>query len=98
VKVVTSDDPLVRGQTVMGFSMHEKIPMIESPTNLEPLIQQHFADPSFDFDASLGAILAREPDNADVVLAVDAARIKSTFLRAIVGLKEERHADSRGTF
>ncbi len=89
VKVVASDEPLVRGQTVMGFSMHEKIPMIESPTNLEPLIQRHFADPSFNFDAALGAILAREPDNAEVVLSVDGARIKSTFLRAIAEFPEE---------
>lgn len=82
VKVVTSDDHLVRGQSVMGFTMGEKITMIESPAAFDPLIRRVMADPSFNFDAAIGSILAREPDNARVVMAVDGARIKSAFLRA----------------
>lgn len=87
VKVVKMDDPLVRGQSVMGFSPFEKIPMITALENLEPLLQKHAADPFFDFDTALGAILAREPNNAHVVLAVDAARIKEIFMRTILGTK-----------
>lgn len=85
VKIVTVDEPLVRGQSVMGFSPFEKIPMIEPLERLAPIVHKHLTDPSFDFDAALVAILAREPDNADVVLAVDAHRIKETFMRTMTG-------------
>lgn len=83
VHVVTSDNRLVRGQTVMGFTPSEKIPMLKSLADLEPIIQRHLTDASFDMDQAIGAILAQGRDNADVVLSIAAARVKTMFLHAM---------------
>lgn len=76
VKVV--DDPdLVRGQTVIGLNFSEKATMIASDREMSRIADDAFAiseDPVFpDFDyifLKLAEILAREPDNAQVVMDI----------------------------
>jgi len=62
---------LTRGQTVIAITLNSKIEMIADDAELSALADQAFSgDPNFDINAALGAILARRPDNAKVVLIV----------------------------
>jgi inosine-uridine nucleoside N-ribohydrolase len=67
---VATDAGLTRGQTVMALDTNSKILMITSDAELSALADKVFSDPNFDINAALGAILARRPDNAKVVLVV----------------------------
>ncbi|MDC0675791.1 nucleoside hydrolase [Nannocystis radixulma] len=83
VRVVTGTHGLVRGQSVMGFADNERLAMIEGGAALARLVEQALAEPTLHLGRALAAILAREPDNAEVVLAVDAARVRRSFLCAL---------------
>jgi inosine/uridine nucleosidase len=67
---VATDDGLTRGQTVIATDPNSKVFMIANDAELSALADQAFNDPNFDINAALGAILARRPDNAQVVLTV----------------------------
>lgn len=69
VKVV-ADDGLTRGETLIATDVASRLPVIAGDAELSALADQAFT-PGFDFNAALGAILAREPDNAQVVLDVN---------------------------
>jgi inosine-uridine nucleoside N-ribohydrolase len=67
---VATDAVLTRGQTVMATDTNSKIFMIADDAELSTLVDRVFSEPGFDINAALGAILARRPDNAQVVLDV----------------------------
>jgi hypothetical protein len=48
------------------------------------LADQALADQNFDLYAALGAILARQPDNAQVVMTVNALKVQQTWLKALI--------------
>lgn len=82
VKVVT-DDSIVRGQTVIAADLAGRIPLIGTDAELSALADQVFT-PGFDFNAALGGILAREPDNVQVVLNVREDAILRLLTRTLV--------------
>ncbi len=73
-----------RGQTVVALTMQEKISAIADDTELSALADQAMADPNFDLYTALGAILMRQPDNAQVVMKVDALKVKANWLKALL--------------
>ncbi|HMQ31205.1 MAG TPA: nucleoside hydrolase [Chloroflexaceae bacterium] len=68
VKVI-ADDGLARGQTLIATDLSSRMPLIAGDAELSSLADQAFT-PGFDLNAALGAILMREPDNAQAVLDV----------------------------
>jgi inosine-uridine nucleoside N-ribohydrolase len=72
-----------RGQTVVALSMQEKISTIADDAELSALADQAMMDPTFDLYAALGAILMRQPDNAQVVMKVNAFKVKAKWLSAL---------------
>jgi inosine-uridine nucleoside N-ribohydrolase len=73
-----------RGQTVVALSMQEKLSTIADDAELSGLADQAMQNPDFDLYAALGAILYRQPDNAQVVMKVNAARVKAKWLSALL--------------
>jgi purine nucleosidase len=73
-----------RGQTVVALSMQEKLSTIADDAELSALADQAMTDPNFDLYTALGAILYRQPDNAQVVVKVNAAKVKLSWLAALV--------------
>jgi len=86
VKVVPGieeDDPTrqYRGQTVIGLDLADRIPMIVDDEELGQLADAAFSDPNFDLEAALGAILASEPDNAQVLTDINERVMHRLFMR-----------------
>ena len=77
------NDDITRGQTVIETVTFDKIPMIADDAELSALIEQSLTDPDFDLEAALGAILARRPDNAQVILNINE---RAAFRALIQGL------------
>jgi inosine-uridine nucleoside N-ribohydrolase len=73
-----------RGQTVVALSMQEKISTIATDAELSALVDQAMFDPNFDLYAALGAILMSQPDNAQVVMKVNAVKVKAKWLSALL--------------
>jgi inosine-uridine nucleoside N-ribohydrolase len=73
-----------RGQTVVALSLQEKISTIADDAKLSALAAQAMSDPNFDIQAALGAILMSQPDNAQVVMKVNALKVKLSWLKALV--------------
>jgi inosine-uridine nucleoside N-ribohydrolase len=73
-----------RGQTVVALTMQEKISTIADDAELSALADQAMWDPNFDLYAELGAILYRQPDNAQVVMKVNAVKVKVKWLNALL--------------
>lgn len=69
IQVITAND-ITRGQTIIGTDLSDRIPMIAGDAELSALADQAFT-PGFDLGAAVGGILARQPDNATVVLDID---------------------------
>ncbi|NTU77839.1 MAG: nucleoside hydrolase [Chloroflexales bacterium] len=82
VKVVV-DDGLARGQTVIAADLANRIPMIADDAELSALADQAFT-PGSDMNAALGAILLREPDNAQVILDLDEGAVLRLFERDLL--------------
>lgn len=82
VNVVT-DSNLARGETVIGLTPNERISMIASDAEFNGLADRAFSDPNFDLSAALNAILAREPNNAQLVTDIEAERMHTLFLSAL---------------
>ncbi|MBN1312117.1 MAG: nucleoside hydrolase [Anaerolineae bacterium] len=80
----TDVNRLLRGKVTIGVKLAEKLPMIADDIELSALADHLLAEPSIDLQAELQAILAREPDNAQVVLDIDAARIHELFMRPFI--------------
>jgi inosine-uridine nucleoside N-ribohydrolase len=73
-----------RGQTVVALSMQEKLSTIADDAELSALADQAMTDPNFDLYAALGAILYRQPDNAQVVMKVNALKVKLSWLAELL--------------
>jgi inosine-uridine nucleoside N-ribohydrolase len=73
-----------RGQTIVALTMQERLSTIADDTELSALADQAMTDPNFDLYAALGAILYRQPDNAQVVMRVNALKIKMSWLAALL--------------
>ena len=82
VKVVTQPS-LARGQTIIGSTLNERISIIASNEELSRLATQASSDPTFNLQRALGAILAREPDNARLVTDIEARQMLRLFLSAL---------------
>lgn len=85
VKVLTTGDPLARGQSVIGIHPSERISMTERFDDLEEMMRRAVRDGDYDLRAPLRSILARAADDATVVTKVDAARVRALFLGALGG-------------
>jgi inosine-uridine nucleoside N-ribohydrolase len=81
VRVVTEEGD-TRGLTIIGDTLGARMPMLASDEELSA-ISDRLLDPSFDLNAAIGAILAREPDNATVVLDIDEDRVERLFERSL---------------
>jgi purine nucleosidase len=82
VLVQTPDGP-ARGQTIFAFTFAEHIFVLSNDAELSYIADQVFSDPFFDFNAAIGAILFRRPDNAQVILTLDADRISREWLSGV---------------
>jgi inosine-uridine nucleoside N-ribohydrolase len=81
VKVV-SDNGLARGQTLIATDLASRMPLIADDAELSAMADQAFT-PGFDLNTTLGGILMRQPDNAQVVLAVQASAIARLVERGL---------------
>ncbi|MBN1427697.1 MAG: nucleoside hydrolase [Anaerolineae bacterium] len=72
---------LLRGKVTMGIEMQEKLSMIADDIELSALVDRMLAEPDIDLEAEMRAILAREPDNAQIVLDIDADKIHELFMQ-----------------
>jgi inosine-uridine nucleoside N-ribohydrolase len=73
-----------RGQTVVALSMQEKLATIATDAELSALVDQAMFDSNFDLYAALAEILASKPDNAQVVMKVNALKVKANWLTALL--------------
>jgi inosine-uridine nucleoside N-ribohydrolase len=82
---ITEDSPerILRGKTVIGLTFGDRIPMIADDEELSLFTQNLLTDPDFDFEAAIGAILAREPDNAQVVMDIRERQMRRLFMREL---------------
>jgi inosine-uridine nucleoside N-ribohydrolase len=74
---------LLRGQTLIGLEISERIPMIAEDAELSDLANRAFSEPGFDLEWELFLILMREPDNAGVVTSITAREMQRQFMRAL---------------
>jgi inosine-uridine nucleoside N-ribohydrolase len=74
---------LVRGQTIIGTNMSEKLTMLAGENELSDIIDRYFSEPGFDLFGAIGAIVMRQPDNAQVVLDINEQRMKQMFMRTL---------------
>jgi inosine-uridine nucleoside N-ribohydrolase len=81
VRVATEEGD-TRGLTIIGDSLGSRMPMLATDEELSA-ISDRLLEPGFDLNAAIGAILAREPDNATVVLDIDEKRIERLFERSL---------------
>ncbi|MGC1375497.1 MAG: nucleoside hydrolase [Anaerolineales bacterium] len=81
--MVQTQDGIARGQTIFGFSMGEHLSMLASDAELSAIAGQAYSNPNFDMNAALGAILYRQPDNAQVILTLDPNQIIKEWLTGV---------------
>jgi len=82
--MVQTPDGVTRGQTVIGLTVSEKVLMIAPDSELSNIATQAFSDPNFDLTTTIGNILARQPDNANVILTVRSDAIQRSIMDALV--------------
>ncbi len=81
VRTIT-DSSYARGQTVIATTFNQRISLIADPEEISQIADQAFT-PGFDLNAALLAILARQPDNAQVVLDVNGPAISRQLERVL---------------
>jgi purine nucleosidase len=81
-KVVT-EQSLSRGQTVIARDIVSRITMIAPQWEIDYLIYQFYTVEGFDLYGAMYAILAREPDNAQVVLDINERWMSLVFLAGV---------------
>ena len=81
--MIQTEDGIARGQTIFGFSFAEHIQMLATDAELSAIADQVYSNPTFDFYAALGAILFRQPDNAQVILTVDSDKVTKEWLTGV---------------
>ncbi len=81
--IVGEPDPerLGRGQTIIGLTVAEKVPMIANDIQLSDLAERAFTEPGFDLALEIGLILASEPDNTNMILDIREQTMRNLFMR-----------------
>ena len=82
VTILTPDGP-ARGETIFAFTFADHLSVLASDAELSAIADQVFSDPNFDLNAALGAILARKPDNAQVILTANSTQIEQEWLSEV---------------
>lgn len=80
---VATDSGLTRGQTVIATDPNMKLTMIADDAQLSALACQALTTPGFDLPAAMGQIMARRPDNATVVPAIDANAMRRALIQGL---------------
>ena len=83
VRVIRGSELLTRGQSIIGVTANERLTMIDGGSAVGRLIEEVLPNASVDPRDELQRLLATEPPTADVVLEIDAHRVRTTFLRGI---------------
>ena len=76
---------MVRGQTIIGMTLNERITMIASDADLSAIAYNIYNTPGYDLDSAIFEILSREQDNALVVTDIEAHRMHNLFLQDLRG-------------
>jgi inosine-uridine nucleoside N-ribohydrolase len=79
---VAGGDSFMRGHSEIALNLLERTTLIGSDSELNRLTDLFFLDPPA-YQAGLAALLAREPDNATVVVNIDADQMHVIFRRAV---------------
>ena len=74
---------VVRGQTIIGLTLNERITMIADDAQLSDIAFRVYTDPDFNLELELGNILFSQPDNAVVVTDIDARRMHTIFTQGL---------------
>ncbi len=82
VRVVTDTD-LALGQTVIAFEPYHRLMVALPPADRRGLMARAAREPGVDVLALAAEMAAGLPDNAQVTLTVDAARMRALFLEAL---------------
>jgi inosine-uridine nucleoside N-ribohydrolase len=77
---VVTDDRLARGHTAIATDWQDRIPLIADDGELSSLAERAFSTPGFELSTALQPILARQPNNARVVLQIDAPAMRQLLL------------------
>jgi hypothetical protein len=75
-----TDDRLARGHTAIATDWQDRIPLIADDGELSSLAERAFSTPGFELSTALQPILARQPNNARVVLQIDAPAMRQLLL------------------
>lgn len=84
---------VARGETIIGLGVNERVTMIATDAELSAIAPQAVTDPNFDLEGFTFDILSRQPDNASVVLDIDARRMHNLFIQ---GLRADTSLTSSG--
>jgi hypothetical protein len=74
---------VVRGQTVIGTTFAERVPMILTDAELTELIMKALNGEIDDLFAVLQTIVANVPDNATIVDDIHARRMEQVFVKGV---------------
>lgn len=80
---MSAGQPENRGQSIVALSVPERLALIADDAELSSLAVQTFTVPGFDVNAAFGAILARRPDNATWINALDAKALLGAVERGL---------------
>ncbi|NJN55838.1 MAG: nucleoside hydrolase [Anaerolineae bacterium] len=81
---VKNPQRLVRGQSIIGLNMAQKVPMIAAEAELNELALRTFTEPGFNLETELDRILEREPDNAHIILDIDEKQMHHLFMHYLM--------------
>lgn len=84
VKIVTEQSP-ARGQSIIGITMREKLPMVVDDKELNALFNQALSEPDFNWDAAWSTISTGKPENAKIVLDIQQQSMHANFMRGLAG-------------
>ncbi|MCP4363397.1 MAG: nucleoside hydrolase [Chloroflexi bacterium] len=79
VQIMAGPGP-VRGQSVIGFTLQERVSMALNDNDLDRLADNAFSDPDFNLLAEMQIIAARKPANCQVVTDIQVEKMRALFL------------------
>ena len=80
---MAAGQPANRGQSIVALGVPERLALIADDAELSALAVQAFTTPGFDLNAAFGAILMRQPDNAQWINDIDAKALFKAFERGL---------------
>ena len=81
--LMATGSPQVRGQSLVALSLAERLALIADDAELTAIAVQTFTNPGSDANAAFGAILMRQPENAQWIIALDARRLLQAVERGL---------------